>query len=152
MLFAGRKRQRTERLDAVLASLSGEEDDDNPFWDGDGADDGAQLDGDDGEDVERASPPPGVLTRGKAPVSPPPSNRRRPVAHKQSGTVADVDTPRTPENKLRLVGSSLDMPVRDSGNNPFLDDDSSPMSIVEGANEPETPTDIGEKPTISYVL
>ena len=45
------------------------------------------------------------------------------------------------------------MPIRDTGNNPFLDDDTSPMSIVEGPSEPETPVDhSGEKPTISYVL
>jgi len=46
------------------------------------------------------------------------------------------------------------MPIRDTPNNPFLEDDNSPMSVTEDVVEPSTPTDhhAAEKPTISYVF
>ena len=148
VLFAGRKRQRTERLDAVLASLSGE-DEANPFRDDD--DDGTF--GDDGE--KRLSSP--VTFRiNKAPVSPPPSRRQksRTKSSKSSSSTSsqaevelELELPHTPDGKSSI-------PIRDTPNNPFIEDDSSPMSVTEDLVEPATPTDphLAEKPTISYVL
>ncbi len=147
VLFAGRKRQRTERLDAVLASLSGEEADaENPFRD------------DDGDDDEQRLSSPVTFRINKAPVSPPPSRRQntRSKASKSSSSSSsqaeveaelELETPRTPDGKSSL-------PIRDTPNNPFLEDDCSPMSVTEDLVEPSTPTDhhVGEKPTISYVL
>ena len=138
-LNLGRKRQRTDRLEKVAAALTGE-DAENPFWDGAtkekrGVTDAEVEDEDEEEhtDRERSPTPPLVrFKKNKAPVSPPPSRRRKTV------TVAE---PTTPKSKIR--------PVRDSPNNPFLDD--SPSSVVDDAS-PKTPKEHEEKPEITYVL
>lgn len=103
------------------------------------------------EDSERARTPspPLVHFQGKAPVSPPPSRRRRAKAAK---TVVEkpqlLPLPSTLKGKRREEED--DLPVRDSANNPFLDD--SPLSVSGEPIEPRTPTESGEKPTITYVL
>lgn len=122
----GIKKQRTDRLDAVLASLSGE-DSENPFWDGP-----VEL------QEEHLSPVTSPMEhfRGKAPVSPPPSSRRQ-----------NIICPSAPRKKNVAI---VDQPIRDTPNNPFLDD--SPMSISGEPVEPQTPTEHVEKPTVTYVL
>ncbi|KAH8116217.1 hypothetical protein DFH11DRAFT_1484317, partial [Phellopilus nigrolimitatus] len=151
----GRKKRRVgevdSRLDALLDSLSGE-DSDNPFWDGPTKPAGPSDKGEvrkeevrkkeETRERERSQSPPIVHFRGKAPVSPPPSRRQKTVV--KGRPVRPL--PRTPKGKKREETS----PVRDSPNNPFLDD--SPGSVVGEPVEPRTPTETSEKPTITYVF
>lgn len=57
-----------------------------------------------------------------------------------------IELPSTPKGKARSL------PIRDSPNNPFLDDGASPSSAIDQLPEPRTPTAVAEKPTITYVL
>lgn len=146
-LQLGKKRRRTDRLDAVAAALTGE-DAENPFWDGaESSKDRVEVAGGDVEEQEdreheRSPTPPVVRYRqNRAPVSPPPSRRRRFVK---------TAVPVTPKGKSKADSDDDDRPVRDSGDNPFLDD--SPLSVNDEAS-PKTPREPeGEKPTITYVL
>lgn len=154
-LVFGRKRQRTDHLDAVLASLSGE-DSENPFWDGAAAtgEDASTKGEDRGKTTIQSSSQSIVdsTTRGKAPVSPPPSRRQTSVHQRRQSESA----PSTPKTKVRERCGWSDPedtegdPIRDSPNNPFLDD--SPMSVTAEPIEPRTPTEQAEKPTLAYVL
>ena len=153
----GRKRRRTERLDAVLATLDGE-DPENPFWEGGkvpGKEGTNRTEGErKGKTVARTLSPPleDIGFRGRAPVSPPPSRRQTSIHQRSRSEVA----PSTPKSKGKARGGHSDTelmedePLRDSPNNPFLDD--SPMSVTAEPVEPRTPTDRSEKPTLQYVL
>lgn len=57
-----------------------------------------------------------------------------------------IPMPTTPKKGKKR----MELPIRDSANNPFLDD--SPGSVSGEPVEPRTPTIRGEKPTITYVL
>lgn len=132
----------TDRLDAVMSELSGM-DAENPFWDGPQVPPATDVDVD---DEELRSPSPPLLKFRRAPVSPPPS-------HRETQTQTVVPPPTTPKAAFAPSSSTKKgklQPVRDSPNNPFLED--SPASIMGEPVEPRTPTKHVEKPTLSYVL
>ncbi|TDL24568.1 hypothetical protein BD410DRAFT_827086 [Rickenella mellea] len=157
VLFAPRKKQRTDRLDAVVGALAGA-DRENPFWDG--QQQSMDLEEDDADKTvhpvprTRSSSPEveedRVKHRSHAPVSPPPSRRQ---SKKQRR--APPSEPATPPPEPSTAPSGAPRPVRDSPANPFLDE--SPAS-GSGDAEPRTPppprapTEDAEKPTISYVF
>ena len=119
----GRKKNRTERLDAVLASLDGE-DDENSFW----TSDSQTL-------TDRPSKRQKTVIR--APISPTPSKRQASLPE-----TPKLSSPRTPT-------ADSGIPRRDTPNNPFLD--GSPMSVSGDVPEPTTPTRHVEKPFVTYV-
>ncbi|KAI5121438.1 hypothetical protein M0805_006199 [Coniferiporia weirii] len=145
----GHKKRRLgdldERLEALIESIDGE-DSENPFWVGPSKTAEPADEERKGERARSASPPL-VHFRGKAPVSPPPSHRQKPAVADVVDVVEQPPLPSTPKGKQRKEYS----PVRDSPNNPFLDDDS-PVSIAGDPVEPRTPTAQAEKPTIAYVF
>lgn len=159
------KRRRTDSLDARLESLL--EDPENPLWDSGLDKDKKANSGSDLEDKAektvriRSPTPPVVHFKGKEPVSPPPSKKRTVKKGKRTVETSTVEeetetetlvlplqAPSTPKKDRKRAPT----PVRDSPNNPFLDDDNSPFSVSGEPAEPRTPTAHAEKPTISYVL
>ncbi|KAF9457680.1 hypothetical protein BDZ94DRAFT_1272600 [Collybia nuda] len=104
----------------------------------------------DAKSMSRTSSPPAPLLyrrmqnapRVVAPVSPPPSHRRKAVV--STATTPTVlnsvpnSPPATPESRY---------PMRDSPNNPFLED---PNVSAKATPEPRTPQQ--EKPTVTYVF
>jgi hypothetical protein len=111
-------------------------------------------------DAANASPP-ALLDNPKrvlirAPVSPPPSthkHRTAPVTPKArvKATVSVVVPVTPPPRHLRSTTKAG--PVRDSGNNPFLDDEDTPGSqLTMSPPNPKTPTPHVEPATLTYVL
>lgn len=157
------KRRRTGSLDARLESLL--EDPENPFWDGPTkkTSPATDLANKAEKSVRIRSPtPPVVHFKGKEPVSPPPSKKQNLKTGKRTVTLeavaeeepqtAVIAAPSTPKKGRKRATSAAAKVVRDSPNNPFLDDDDSPLSVSGEPAEPRTPTAHAEKPTIAYVL
>ena len=125
----GRKKRRT----SIALKGNDEEEDENEFWTGRG-------------DSDDDASPALLQYRVKAPVSPPPSLRQ---------TTNVSEPPVTPESSgaslrsTRLTRAARRQALRDSPDNPFLDD--SPPSAA-GNPSPRTPTQHEEKPLVTYVL
>lgn len=113
-----------------------EEESENDFWTGRSKAAKSKIDSDD-------SPTALLEYRMKAPVSPPPSTRRQ----------NNIEPPVTPESagssSRVMTRAARRQALRDSPENPFLDD--SPSSIP-GSPVPRTPTQHEEKPLVTYVL
>lgn len=135
----GRKKRRTS---VTLKGQDEEEEDENAFWTG-RSKKAASTDASPAEDSD-VSPTALLEYRMKAPVSPPPSTRRR-----QRHTEPPI-TPESAGSSSRvLTRAGRRQALRDSPENPFLDD--SPPSAA-GSPTPRTPTQHEEKPLVTYVL
>ena len=130
---SGRKKRRT----SIALRGADEEEHENEFWTGRGGDT---------RDSDGGASPALLQYRIKAPVSPPPSVRQ---------TTNTLEPPVTPESAgsssrtARLTRAGRRQALRDSPENPFLDD--SPPSAA-GSPAPRTPTQHEEKPLVTYVL
>ncbi|KDQ60462.1 hypothetical protein JAAARDRAFT_68001 [Jaapia argillacea MUCL 33604] len=158
ILLDRHKKRRT--LDSIAAVLSGveegDEDDEDAFWMGTSpAKKRTQAQARDRRGKAGSSRLRGKSTSEKqervvAPVSPPPSRRQ---VRATTPPPPPVTPPRRPRaGPSRTTKKVLPMPVRDSPNNPFLDD--SPASVPASSPEPHTPTptQYEEKERITYVF
>lgn len=143
-IVLGRKKRRTTK------ALKGqdEEDNENAFWTGRGSSSrtrGSKAKADATEESDNS--PTALLERRMqmqiSPISPPPSKRRQ----------ANTTPPITPESagssSRMLTRAGKRLALRDSPENPFLDD--SPPSVA-GSPTPRTPVSHEEKPLVTYVL
>jgi len=118
-----------------------EEEDENEFWMGRSAGKKKQQDADTDADDSDASP--ALLQyRVKAPVSPPPSKR-------QTTAPEPPVTPQSAGSSRILTRAAKRNLLRDSPENPFLDD--SPPSVASRPT-PRTPIQHGEKELMTYVF
>lgn len=156
---------KRRKIDDLAAELSDERDFEDAFWMG-------------GQSSSR-KPKPSAPSRAKAKAAPtrrpssaadriqssrPPTSRRLSQSRSHLTTASRawalpspppsrVHPPVTPPRKAvatrQRVASRQTIPVRDSPNNPFLDD--SPASMPSSPIEPRTPTSRLERPTLTYV-
>ena len=163
-LFVGAKRRRTG-LDALASAIAGSQSADpadaaeDAFWMGDG---GRSQQGSERGTILQSPPdlapaphPKAAApsaTRGRAPMSPPPSRRRTQTVKRTLPLVAPVTPPRRSTRVVSKGKAKVPGPVRDSPNNPFLVNDDSPASVEASPAGPRTPSPHKEKPTLTYVL
>jgi len=133
-VVSGRKKRRT----SMTLRSNDEEEDENEFWTGRRKE---------ARDSDDDASPALLQYRVKALVSPPPSLRQ---------TTSAPEPPVTPESAgssssrtTRLTRAARRQALRDSPENPFLDD--SPPSAA-GSPAPRTPTQHEEKPLVTYVF